>query len=262
MLEQLLARRRQRGEADPGARPRRARRHRLQPHAPPADDPPGDRGDLMPRLSRAPTWADVLEDNAAGPAHGAPARRAAPRLRDGGARVLPAARALGARRRAAADSGRQAGGAPPRRRPGRDGADRARGAAEALSLRAGGRGGRGPGLVRRSGRRRAGGLGAGALPCGRARAAGAGRAGVSRAGRARPCARGPDRGGADRRGAEPRRRSGPGSSTCARTCSAVRSTTSARSRSPDWRRRGSPSSGRSTSTSWRGSSGCRVPVRR
>ena len=39
-------RRRQRGEADPGARPRRARERRLQPHAPPPDDPPGHRRDL------------------------------------------------------------------------------------------------------------------------------------------------------------------------------------------------------------------------
>src|SRR6185312_17366273 len=58
-------RRRDRDQALAGARARRARRRRLRPHATAADDPPGA-GRSMSVYS-PPTWADVIEENAAEP---------------------------------------------------------------------------------------------------------------------------------------------------------------------------------------------------
>ena len=55
----------------------------------------------MSGRAREPGWADVLEEHAVEDADRPPAGRAAARLRGRGALVLPAARALGARRRRA-----------------------------------------------------------------------------------------------------------------------------------------------------------------
>jgi hypothetical protein len=56
-------------------------------------------------VPESPGWADVLEDHAGRVDDRTPARRPARRVRGGRARVLPPARALGARRRVPVDAG-------------------------------------------------------------------------------------------------------------------------------------------------------------
>ena len=153
--------------------------------------------------AREPGWADVLEDHAAEWSDGAPARRPARCVRGGGARVLPAARTLGAWRRLSIDGRCTRSSAAPRGRPGRDRPRRARPSARPISARARVRPGRRPLLVRRAGRRRAARVGA----CPQARRRGGERntrrAGVPRACRARARAAGPCGHGAHRRRARP-----------------------------------------------------------
>ena len=185
----------------------------------------------MSRFGRGrPAGRDVLEEHAVERGHVPAAGRPARRVRGRRARVLPPARALGARRGRAVDARAPPGGAAPRRRPGRDGARGPRGAARRATCSSSSPSGA-------EGRSWYGEPGAAELrewapvllPRRRARLARARRPGVPRARGARPRARGPRRRGADASSRPTARRSGPGSSTCARTCSAARSTTCARS---------------------------------
>ena len=109
-----------RDQAAAGAPARRGRAIDLRQNAPAADDSPrGDRG-LMTDWPRRSRRARGERADCAAP------DRPAPRVRGRRARVLPAARALGEGRGAAADRGRARGRAPARRRPRRDSARRAR----------------------------------------------------------------------------------------------------------------------------------------
>ena len=229
MLNELLADDVTRDQAAAGARARRARRHRLRPHAPPADDPARAGGGMSDRRTRRP---GPTCSRSSLPSRQT-ARRLVAQLRACEISALAFCRLLEKWARGDAEPStpgeRQAA---IRRAADRveTGARGPRGAAEALPARARGRGARRPVVVRRPRRRRADRLGARADPRRRAHAAGARRAGVPRARRARACARGPD---APRRSSRRRptaRRSGPGSSTCATTCSARRSRTCASSR--------------------------------
>ena len=125
-----------RDQAAPAAPPRRSRPARIRPDAAAAADPARGRGGLA--------RGDRRDARLGGRAHAqrrrsrdrSPPRRPAPRLRGLGARVLPSARAVGARGRRAVLA-RQAGGGPPaRRRPRRDRDRRARAAARAVPARA------------------------------------------------------------------------------------------------------------------------------
>ena len=239
MLRDLARGRHHRDQAPPGAPARRDRPADLRPHAPPADDPAGrDRG-----LS-VTDWPDVLVEHAASEPTAAAADRAAARLRGSGARVLPAARALGARRGAARDRRRPRGGAPARRRPRRDRARGARGAARPLPARARGGQGRGPLVVRRARRGRARRVAAVLDARRRPRVAGPRR---RRPTSSWPCSSARSQGSRTPRGSTPRptaRRSGQASSTCGTPCSARRSTTSARSRPSELAATGRPCHGR------------------
>ena len=80
----------------------------LRPHAPPADDPArGGRGMTHAARARAPTGPTVIAEHAVEDVDGAPADRPARRRRGRVARVLPAARALGARRADPSTPGRR-----------------------------------------------------------------------------------------------------------------------------------------------------------
>ena len=215
-------------------------------------------------LETRPGWA-IADRGARGrAAHGAPPDRAARRARGRGARVLPAARALGARRGRAGDAAAAPGCAaatpPTASRRALAGLERPLGR-YLLELEA----------ELAEGRSWFGEPGSAELVdwepvldrAGVARRAAPRRRRLPRAGRAVRALEGLSaRVGSSRR-APTAARSGPGCSTCARTCSAALRTTCA----PSLRNRrawpsSSPSSARSTSTSSRGWSGCRGPARR
>ena len=151
IVRELAGERRHGDQAAAGAHPRRDRTGRLPAHAAAPDDPPGrDRGVGVAssgdaRLGRRPRGERQHADRRA------PRRRAAARLRGGGDRLLPPARALGPGRRRSGDPGCPPRGLPARRGPGRDGARRPRGTALRLPARARARPGRGT-LVVRAGR--------------------------------------------------------------------------------------------------------------
>ena len=107
-----------------------ARPARLRPDAAAADDPSRAWSRYERRsAARAGGWADVLAEHAARAGPRARLIGQLARLRGVGARVLPAARALGARRGGAADARAAPGGAAARGRAGRDRARGPRGAA-------------------------------------------------------------------------------------------------------------------------------------
>ena len=230
VLDELPRRRHHRDQAAPGAPARRDRPARLRPHPAPADDPAGrGRGmSTLPRRSRG--WADVLLEHAGASDTGRAAGRAAARVRGRRARVLPAARALGAAAtptpsHARRGGRRRCGGRPTARRRRSPGLERPLGA---LPARARARARRGPLLVRRARRRRAASSG---TRCSTARACAVSATRVAQAYlelavlvRALEGSR--TRRGSARRPTAPR--SGPASSTCARTCSAGPWTTCAR----------------------------------
>ena len=220
-----------------------------------------------------PGWADVIAQNAGDELTARRLDRAAARLRGRGARLLPAARALGRGEAVPSTPGAPRGGAPARRRPRRDRARGARGAARRATCSSSSR------SEPRAARGTAG-PGAGELVEWRPVLD---RAGVHacpnrvalvvpRAGGARACARGPRRRGALGRGAGPlvalggpvrparqaarldRRRPARARRVSAARALRLQPSAAVRSRGAA---RGSPSSGRSTSTSSRASSGCR-----
>ena len=149
---------------------------------------------MSPGLRYEPTWADVLEERATEQPTALRLDRAARRLRGVGARVLPAARAVGARR--ARSRRRRAGGR--RRCATRPTASRRRSPGleeplEALPARARGRRAGRAVVVRRPGRRGAARLGAGPR---RAPACASGRSASRRRTSSSPCSCARSRGSA------------------------------------------------------------------
>ena len=112
-------------------------------------------------------WPDVLAASGVRDGDHRSARRAAPRLRGGGDRVLPAARALGQGRRGASHARGATGRVPSRGRPRRDRARGPRAPALHLPARARARPRGGAVVVRRARRRRARRVAAGARAGGR-----------------------------------------------------------------------------------------------
>ena len=174
-------------------------------------------------------WPDILVGHAASELT---ARRLIAQLRACEAAALAFCRLLerwGRGEAKPADRRRARGRAPPRRRPRRDGARRARGAARPLPARARGRPGRGPLVVHRPGRRRARrveGRARRAPACRPARTASPPPISSWRCSCARSRASPTPRGSTRRR---TRRRSGRASSTSATRCSARPWTTCGRS---------------------------------
>ena len=222
VLRDLLAPGRPRDQAPAGAPPRRGRAADLRQNGEAADDPPRHRGGMSTAVADA-RWAER-------------ARRAR-RGRAGRPDAADRASSSPARWRRSPSAGCWSAGRgerPSRRTPGkrqaalRRAAERAETALAGLErplgalparARAGAR--RGALVVRRAGHRRADGLGAGAR---RAPACASRRTASPRPTSSSPCSSVRSKGSRPRSGCGSRRptarRSGPGSSTCARTCSA------------------------------------------